>query len=114
MTDEIVALEPATTHVARRSKLDELLQSVATGGATPRSNSWSREQQADMQAHQLTQSARSPRSKASQGYLSYFGHLSNPSPARLPIHAFFLLSYYYYYFSYKHAYSVFLARLPWY
>lgn len=64
MTDEIVALEPATTHVARRSKLDELLQSVATGGATPRSNSWSREQQADMQAHQLTQSARSPRSKS--------------------------------------------------
>ncbi|CAL2050663.1 unnamed protein product [Caenorhabditis brenneri] len=63
MTDETVEIQTATTHVARRSKLDELLQSVATGGATPRSNSWSREQQADMEA-QLSQSARSPRSKS--------------------------------------------------
>ncbi|EFO82676.1 hypothetical protein CRE_00487 [Caenorhabditis remanei] len=78
MADETVEIQTATSHVARRSKLDELLQSVANGGATPRSNSWSREQQADMEAQQLTQSARSPRSKASQGYLSYFGHLSNP------------------------------------
>uniref|UniRef100_A0A1I7USH5 Remorin_C domain-containing protein n=1 Tax=Caenorhabditis tropicalis TaxID=1561998 RepID=A0A1I7USH5_9PELO len=64
MTDETVEIQTTTTHVARRSKLDELLQSVATGGATLRSNSWSREQQADMEAHQLTQSARSPRSKS--------------------------------------------------
>ncbi|CAI2356348.1 unnamed protein product [Caenorhabditis sp. 36 PRJEB53466] len=62
MTDEIVAAQAG--HVARRSKLDELLQSVAVGGAAPRSNSWSREQQADMLAQQLTQSARSPRSKS--------------------------------------------------
>ncbi|CAO4386069.1 unnamed protein product [Caenorhabditis nigoni] len=65
MADETVEIQTATSqHVARRSKLDELLQSVANGGATPRSNSWSREQQADMEVHHLTQSARSPRSKS--------------------------------------------------
>ncbi|CAP34718.1 Protein CBG16868 [Caenorhabditis briggsae] len=99
MADETVEIQTATSqHVARRSKLDELLQSVANGGATPRSNSWSREQQADMEVHHLTQSARSPRSKASQGYLSYSGRPLFPFffVARLPIHAVFFLSYSYF------------------
>lgn len=105
MTDELEA-QINSGHVARRSKLDELLQSVAIG-ATPRSNSWSREQQ-DMST-QLTQSARSPRSKASGAICLISRVLVLPSPILtsdfLPP---FLASYY---SNYKHAHFGFFEAV---